>query len=348
MKISRLFAAACACVMAFAMTACSTAPGIIQPYIEKAAGSGNSVLLEPYSEASADSTDDTVSLLGVSAFQAFAEDLGVISVADNNAGYNKDAQSGVSANSIFLAGTENGEVITASNIFAQIAPASTTKILTALVAVKYSSDDLDKEFTLTNAVTVEDWDSSNAGFEPGDVVTLRTLIYSMLVVSGNDAANAVAIAVAGDISSFADLMNETAKSLGATHSHFTEPHGLDRENHFTTAYDLYLIFRECLKYDLFVDAVGRSSYTAHFTRDGEAVTLEFDSTDKYLTGDVEAPEGVVIVGGKTGTTDNAGHCLILYVKDSEGTGYVSVIMGAQEVGILYSSMSALLSNLSGQ
>ena len=127
-------------------------------------------------------------------------------------------------------------------------PASITKILTALVALE-TVQDLDQEVTLTDDVNVDVADAQVCGFKPGDKMTLKTLLYCMLIYSGNDAANAVASAVSGgDIPAFCDKMNAEAQRLGATQTHFVTPNGLDDPDHYTTAYDLYLIFKECLKY----------------------------------------------------------------------------------------------------
>ncbi|MFR3435560.1 MAG: hypothetical protein ACLTSO_06625 [Coprococcus sp.] len=107
-----------------------------------------------------------------------------------------------------------------------------------------------------------------------------------------------------------------------------------------------MIFNECLKYDLFKDAIHQAHYTAVFTRNGQEVQQTYDSTNYYLLGNKTPPEGVSIIGGKTGTTDNAGLCLILYVEDGSGNGYISVLLGCPDKDTLYSSMSKLLSDIS--
>ena len=171
-------------------------------------------------------------------------------------------------------------------------------------------------------------------------------MYCTLIYSGNDAANAVASAVSGgNVSEFCKQMNERASQLGATQTHFVTPNGLDTPDHYTSAYDLYLIFRECIKYDVFMDAVHQSSYTAFFERGGEEYSFTFPSTNHYFIDKADPPEGVTIVGGKTGTTDNAGTCLILYVEDKNGNGYISLLLGSPDKDTLYDSMTKLLSNL---
>lgn len=301
--------------------------------------------LKPYTVVTAGKTSDVASMLHNDTWQGFAEDLGVLSVEENQSGINPDTVSEINSTEILLTGTTDHTVITAHNVFQQTPPASITKILTALVALKYGGD-LDKEITLKDDVYVDIWDAQVCGFEAGDVITLRTLLYAMLIYSGNDAANAVASAVSdGDITAFCELMTEEAHRLGATQTNFTTPNGLDQPDHYTTAYDLYLIFNECLKYDLFKDAISQPSYVAKYTHNGEAVERTFETTNQYLLGLRELSEGVSIIGGKTGTTDNAGYCLILYVEDREGNGYISVLIGCPDKDVLYASMTKLLSDI---
>ena len=302
--------------------------------------------LKPYTVVTASKTADAASMLNIEAWEGFAENLGVVSVEDSENGINQETLSQLDAKEIFLTGTTDKTVITAKNIYTQMPPASITKILTALVALE-TVQDLDQEVTLTDDVNVDVADAQVCGFKAGDKMTLKTLLYCMLIYSGNDAANAVASAVSGgDIPAFCDKMNAEAQRLGATQTHFVTPNGLDDPDHYTTAYDLYLIFNECLKYDLLKDAIHQAHYTAVFTRNGQEVQQTYDSTNYYLLGNKTPPEGVSIIGGKTGTTDNAGLCLILYVEDGSGNGYISVLLGCPDKDTLYSSMSKLLSDIS--
>ena len=311
--------------------------------------SAQTTYLKPFTSAADDKDQMAASMLQTDQASGFAKDLGVISVSDAASGYGSEAMADVDATEIFLTGTTDAQVIAAKGIFNQMPPASITKILTALTALK-SDADIDETFTLTDDVVIDIWDAQVCGYEPGDQVTLRTLLYSMLVYSGNDAANAVASAVSGgDIPAFCDQMNEVAASLGATHTHFVTPNGLDDPDHYTTAYDLYLIFRECLNYDLFKDAFGMSSYTGTYIHNGEEVSKTWESTNYYLLGNAYPPEGVHVIGGKTGTTDKAGLCLILYSETGESSetskGYISVLLGSPDKSTLYASMTNLLSNI---
>lgn len=304
--------------------------------------------LKPYTTAADDKDQMAAAMLRTDQAAGFAADLGVISLSEAASGYGA-ALDDVDATEIFLTGTTEARVIAAKGIFTQMPPASITKILTALTALK-SGIDLDETFTLTDDVVIDIWDAQVCGYEPGDQVTLKTLLYSMLVYSGNDAANAVASAVSGgDIPAFCDQMNQIAASLGATRTHFVTPNGLDDPDHYTTAYDLYLIFRECLNYDLFRDAFGLSSYTGTYIHNGAQVSKTWESTNYYLLGNRTPPEGVHVIGGKTGTTTKAGLCLILYVEAGEESGqpkgYISVLLGSPDKDTLYASMTNLLSNI---
>ena len=120
--------------------------------------------------------------------------------------------------------------------------------------------------------------------------------------------------------------------------------------HYTTAYDLYLIFNECIKHEDFVNIIQSEAYTAYYTDvDGNSQEALFTPTNLYAQGEVDVPENVTIVGGKTGTTDEAGYCLILMEKDSSDNPYISIVMGASEKPVLYEDMTSLIEAIpSGQ
>lgn len=133
--------------------------------------------------------------------------------------------------------------------------------------------------------------------------------------------------------------------MGATQTHFVNPHGLHDPQHYTTAYDLYLIFNECIKDQRFLDIISLTDYTVSITgADGTVRTEEWMPTNFYSAGLAEMPEGVNVIGGKTGTTDEAGACVILFNKDLEENPYISIIMGAEDKPFLYQKMTELLSS----
>lgn len=234
----------------------------------------------------------------------------------------------------------------ACNVFDKLYPASTTKILTALVAME--------EADLSDTVTVSKnacstsfaWDEQTCGIKEGDKISLKDLLYGLLLYSGNDTAVAIAEHVGGSVEGFAEMMNAKAKELMATHSHFVNPSGLYDDEHYTTAYDLYLIFNECIKHDEFVEIIGTDSYTSEITRsDSSKVTLKWEPTNYYALGKAESPDHVQVIGGKTGTLQVAGNCLILLSEDQDANPYISVIMGADSKDYLYQDMTSLLSEI---
>ncbi len=232
-------------------------------------------------------------------------------------------------------------VLYEKNLYERLYPASLTKIMTALVALKYGN--LDDVITIDEAALDIDPDSSVCYLQLGDTYTLRQLLYGLLIASGNDAGNAIAQHVGGSIGGFVDMMNEEAYLLGATGTHFTNAHGLQDELHYTTPYDTYLMFQAAMQYDVFLDAISKQSYTVTYRgADGEAYERTWNATNYYFTGEATAPEGVAVFGGKTGTTDEAGACLCLLAKDIYGNAYFAILMHAYDRPHLYEDMNRLL------
>ena len=229
------------------------------------------------------------------------------------------------------------EVLYAKNIYDRLYPASTTKLMTALLALEHGN--LDSPVTVSQeAITFHE--------KVGDSLTVRQLLYALLLPSANDAANVIAEAVGGSMDQFAGMMNEKAQALGATGSHFVNANGLQDENHYTTAYDLYLIFQAAMKYDDFMEILQTPEYEASYqAADGTAVSAVWKSTNQFTAGNTAVPEGVSAVGGKTGTTTAARSCLVQLFTDAQGQRYVAIILGCKERAILYEEMLSFLSNL---
>lgn len=229
----------------------------------------------------------------------------------------------------------------AYNVHEKLYPASVTKIITALVAL----ENADISDMVTVKVGAEDFaaDESVAGIKKGDQMTLEALLYGLLLQSGNDCAESIAYHVAGGIDEFVDMMNERAEELMATNSHFMNPSGLHDDNHYTTAYDIYLIFNECIKNEEFVKIISADSYTADIkSADGTKQETKWEPSHFYAHDKAEMPKSAEIVGGKTGTTQKAGSCLVLLDKSPDGNPYVSIVMGAQAKDILYKNMTTLI------
>lgn len=177
-------------------------------------------------------------------------------------------------------------------------PASTTKIMTAIVALE--SGKLDEPLYISwNAVNTE---PSSLGLKVGDKITLREALAGMMVVSGNDAAVAVAETVAGSVPEFAKLMNAKAKELGANNTHFVNPHGLTAQGHYTTAHDMAIIASYAMKNPLFREIVSRQAYNMKYM-DGH--TAYVTTTNRFLKSGFKGANGI-----KTGFTNAAGDCLV--------------------------------------
>lgn len=235
----------------------------------------------------------------------------------------------------------------AYKIFDKVYPASTTKILTALVALE-NADLSDSVIVSKNACSTSfAIDEQTCGIKEGDLLTLEDLLYGLLLYSGNDTAVAIAEHVGGSVENFAEMMNLRAKELMATHSNFVNPSGLYDDNHYTTAYDLYLIFNECLKQEKFVNIIKADSYSTEITNtfSNEVRTLKWEPTNFYALGEAESPKHVTVIGGKTGTLLVAGNCLVLMSEDKTQNPYISIVMGADTKELLYQDMTSLLAEI---
>ena len=236
------------------------------------------------------------------------------------------------------------EVLLAENVHEKVFPASTTKLMTFYLAVKYGN--LEEIVTVSKSATILPSGSSRAWLKEGDQMTLKDLLYSMMLASGNDSAIAISEYISGSEEEFAKLMTQEAKMLGATNTNFVNSHGYHDDNHYTTAYDLYLIMNACLQYDSFIELISTSTYRTAITEsNGYPRKVEWTQTNFFLNGIYEVPSGVTVIGGKTGTTDEAKNCLMLYCLDKDKVPHLAIIMGAETKGKLYSNMSSLISTL---
>lgn len=237
------------------------------------------------------------------------------------------------------------ETLYSKNAFERLYPASITKVMTAILAIRYGS--LSDVVTVTQDAVITEPGASLCGIRPGDQLTLEQLLYGLMLPSGNDAGAAIAVHIAGSIEAFADMMNEKARKLGATDTHFVNPHGLTDENHYTTAYDLYLIYSEALTLPEFRRITGTVSYDADYTdASGAPVHKTWSGTNLYMLGKRDAPDGLTVFSSKTGTTQAAGSCLIMATREEDGDEYISVILKSQDRGSLYDNMTKLISKIS--
>ena len=227
------------------------------------------------------------------------------------------APTGISAAGAVLLEAESGEIVFAQNANTRLPMASTTKIMTALIALEALPLDTPIRITAA-AVGVE---GSSIYHCEGEILTLEQLLYALLLESANDAATAIAIAVAGSVEAFAARMNQRAASLGLTDTHFVNPHGLDGEEHYTTAYELALITREALQNPLFrtICATERKVIPLH----GEEGTRLLLNHNKLLS----SYEGCI--GVKTGYTKRTGRCLVS-AAERDGVTLIAVTLNAPD------------------
>lgn len=267
----------------------------------------------------------------------FASDLAVVPDELNHM-----SDPAITAESSLIVNDTDNKVIYADNVYERLYPASLTKLITTLVVLKKA--DLNDMVTISyNASHITESGAKLCGFKEGDTIKLEDLLSAFLIYSGNDAGVAIAEHVGGTIGEFAKMMNQAAKDAGAVHSNFVNPHGLHDDNHYTTAYDLYLIFHQLVQYDKFLSIINNSEYTVTYKdASGNPVTKTFLTTNRYLKGAENAPEGITVIGGKTGTTSKAGSCLILYSKDKNNKDYISLILKADNSDSLFSQMTDLL------
>ncbi len=270
---------------------------------------------------------------------AFAEGLcipGEESLSDNEIEYGPDSY--VSA---MLFDLKNTKTLYNRNPYTRLYPASMTKVMTAIVAMENCS--MDQVLTADENCVFTENDVQKIGLKAGDTMTLDQALHYLLVYSANDVANLIAVNIGGSIEGFAQLMNSRAKSLGATNTNFVNPSGLQDENHYTTAYDMYLMFNQALSYAKFIEIIALPEYSSvYHDASGNEKAFECEATNRYLRGQYNPPAHVNVIGGKTGSTAAAGTNLVLLSKDASGNSYISVVMKTDNVDVLYSKTNALL------
>ena len=199
---------------------------------------------------------------------------------------------------------QNDNVLYEKDAHARIYPASTTKLMTTVLALERTSD-LDALITVKELYgCYDDPESMLLYLEEGDQISMRDLLYALLTESYNDCACAIAMEVAGSIEAFADLMNQRAAELGMNDTHYMNPHGLYDPDHYTSAYDLNRLVRKVYTLDVFRELEQTYSRTITIYRWGEPMELTIDNSSFFLNGDYAVP-GLKFEGGKTGYIDES-------------------------------------------
>lgn len=207
----------------------------------------------------------------------------------------------------------SGSILFGKNENEKCKMASTTKIMTAIIVIEKSN----LEDIVTISAKAAGTGGSRLGLHTDDKISVLNLLYGLLLCSGNDAAVALAEYVGGDVTGFADLMNSKASDLGLTSTNFVTPHGLDNDDHYTTAYELALITNYALKNETFRNLVGTKNYTISIN--GHLKTL---SNTNELLGNLDGVYGV-----KTGFTNGANRCLVTSVKRNN-MDLICIVLGA--------------------
>jgi len=299
-------------------------------------GCGSEDYALPYNAYSSNSSFTVLSADRADKAETFAADLCVV-----NENYNESVVDMSEAEAAALFSLNDGEVLYAKNVHEVLYPASLTKVMTALVALKNGNrEDILKA---SANVKITEPGAQVCGLKAGDTMTLDQALRILLLYSANDVAVMIAEQYGGTTEHFCEMMNAEAQALGATNCNFVNPHGLTDENHYITAYDMYLIFNEACKYELFKEIIGMSSYTTvYYDANGREVNFDKKTTNQFLSGAASAPAGITVAGGKTGTTNAAKNCLILLSSDTSGKSYISVILKSSERTTLYTEMTDLL------
>ncbi len=231
------------------------------------------------------------------------------------------------SNYAYMIRVSDGQVMLDKNADSMMYPASMTKVMTALIAIE-NLPDLDEQITITSDMVYPfyEQEASMAGFCEGETVTVRDLLYGILLPSGADACAAISMRVAGSEESFVNLMNQKAAELGLTGTHFSNCTGLHSEDHYMTCKDMAMLFETAIQNPTFKEIITAHDYTCP-ADDYYPEGLYFSSTMfKSLTSE-NLSNGAVIMGGKTGTTDEAGYCLTSFAQYNNEI-YILVTSGA--------------------
>lgn len=234
-----------------------------------------------------------------------------------------DKKLDVSAEAAILIDANTGKILYEKNAHKPMFPASTTKIMTAILALEYGNLD---DIVVIDDKTPYEISGSHIALEPGEMITLKDLLYALLIESANDAALAIAKHISGSTQNFADLMNKKAKEIGAKNTHFTNPHGLPDKNHTTTAYDLAMMAKYAMENDTFRSIVKNYKYTIPPTNkkdeprylksanrllygtgsgnkivvDGKTVNIKYDGADGIKTGYTYVAQQCLVATAKRG------------------------------------------------
>ncbi len=228
----------------------------------------------------------------------------------------------VKSSYVALVDVDGGQVIAGRDCDTRIYPASMTKVMTLIVAVEtLESQECSHTFTAEEIYPLVQAQASRAGFDPGEKVGLTDLLYGLILPSGADAAVALAEMTAGSEEAFAELMNRKCEELGLANTHFVNSTGLHDEQQYTTPVEMAVIMEYAMKNETCAEVLSTYQYTTQPTEQHpEGILLTSTMFSRMYGNEVE---GVTILSGKTGYTDEAGNCLVSYAQKG-GHAYIAV------------------------
>ncbi|MDE6658207.1 MAG: hypothetical protein K2J88_06470, partial [Oscillospiraceae bacterium] len=222
-----------------------------------------------------------------------------------------------------LVDCDNHKILAQKGAEEKIYPASMTKLMTLIVAIEHT-ENFNDTFKMTQEIINDLYaqEASMAGFAGEEECSVMDMLYGAALPSGADATTGLAMYVAGSEEAFVKLMNEKVAELGLQHTHFMNCSGLHDENHYSTPTDIALILEYCLRNETCKKIISTYTYTTNSTEQHpDGITL-YDSMFSKMTG--TEVEGITILGGKTGYTDEAGQCLASYAQTPDGHCYIAV------------------------
>lgn len=231
----------------------------------------------------------------------------------------------IDSQNIIVVNCDTNKVVAARGADVRCYPASTTKIMTVLVAVDYIKD-YNKTFTFSYEITDQFYtqEATMAGFADGEAANMTDMLYGAILESGADATYGIAVSVAGSEQEFVKLMNKKAKELGLKNTNFTNSSGLFDKNHYTTAEDMAVMLRAAAKNELCRKILSTYEYTTAVTPQHPEGILLTSTLFSYMYGD--EPEDAKIIGGKTGFVNESGHCFATFGQSDTGDEYVCVTL----------------------
>lgn len=250
----------------------------------------------------------------------------------------------IEGEAVLLMDYDTKEILYEKNMDLKLYPASTTKIITAILALELGKPD---DVVTVDQEVVNLTEGSHIALETGEQLYLEQMLYALMIPSANDAALAIGKHISGSLDDFVDLMNEKAKEIGATNTHFVNPNGLHDDNHYSTAYDIALISHYAMENETFREIVNTNTYEIAPTNvKGE--TRYLHNTNRLLenSGKINVDGNIIpskyqgVSGIKTGTTGQAGYCLVSYAE-RDGQRLLAVVLKSSANGVYADSHKLL-------